>query len=104
MLNFVLEGKIGSNGIASRIREEILSGKILFKDRLPSERVFTEIYSVSRGTVRAALRLLEAEKLIEIRSGSGAFVSYDRSKNIISPIENANPLELIDCFPDFPSS
>ena len=96
MLNFVLEGKIGSNGIASRIREEILSGKISFKDRLPSERVFTEIYSVSRGTVRAALRLLEAEKLIEIRSGSGAFVSYDRSKNIISPIENANPLELID--------
>lgn len=96
MLNYVLEGKIGSSGIASKIREEILTGAIAFRDRLPSERVFTEIYSVSRGTVRAALKHLEAEKLIEIRSGSGAFVSYDRSQNIISPIENANPFELID--------
>ncbi|HMN84389.1 MAG TPA: FadR/GntR family transcriptional regulator [Bauldia sp.] len=44
-------------------------------DRLPSLREFTEALGVSRPSVREGLRALEALGLVEIRHGSGIYVS-----------------------------
>ena len=88
--------KSGARDISIKIRGEILDGKIDFDEKLPSERILAEFYGVSRGTVRAALKNLEKQNYISVKRGSGAFVSFERAKAIVSPVENANPLELID--------
>ncbi len=65
-------------------------------DRLPAERLLAETYSVSRGTIREALHRLSLEGLVEIRAGSGAYVSYSPEVIQDSPIDSARPLELMD--------
>lgn len=63
--------------IISQIQESILQGELKPGDRLPSERNLRDIFKVSRGTLREALRALEQKKLIHIKTGvsGGAFVS-----------------------------
>lgn len=52
-----------------------MSGEFPPSGRLPSEAMLAETYQVSRVTVRSALRSLESQGLIDIRHGSGSFVS-----------------------------
>src|SRR3954471_9329941 len=63
--------------IVGQIRDAISSGGILPGERLPSERDLGVAFGVSRTTLREALRALEAQGVIEIRTGSrgGAFVA-----------------------------
>jgi GntR family transcriptional repressor for pyruvate dehydrogenase complex len=60
-----------------QIQDAILCGELKEGDRLPSERKLGEIFKVSRGTLREALRVLEQKGLITIRTGvrGGAQVS-----------------------------
>ena len=66
-----------SSSIVDQIRAAILGGKLPKGGRLPPERELAEQFSVSRVTVRDALRALEAMGLIEVRVGArgGAFVT-----------------------------
>ncbi len=59
-----------------QIQESILQGRLKAGDKLPSERNLREIFKISRGTLREALRALEQKKLITIKTGvgGGAFV------------------------------
>src|SRR5262245_45477247 len=63
--------------IVGQIREAIASGGLEPGARLPSERELGTTFGVSRTTLREALRALEAQGVIEIRTGSrgGAFVA-----------------------------
>lgn len=63
--------------IASAIRDAIVSGKLIVGDRLPSEAELAEQFSVSRPTVREALKRLAAQSLIRTQRGAfgGAFVN-----------------------------
>jgi GntR family transcriptional repressor for pyruvate dehydrogenase complex len=58
-----------------QIRELISSGALAVGEKLPAEAELSRQLGVSRSSVREALRVLEAEGLIEIRRGSGAFIS-----------------------------
>jgi GntR family transcriptional regulator len=60
--------------LADELRSEIRSGKRTGGTKLPTESEFQADYGVSRTTVRAALRLLEAEGLVVTRKGYGSFV------------------------------
>jgi DNA-binding FadR family transcriptional regulator len=62
--------------VISQIQESILKGKLQTGNRLPSERELSEIFKVSRGTLREALRVLEHKGLITIKTGAkgGAIV------------------------------
>ena len=93
---FKIMKKIGAVDISVKIRNEIRDGVLELNEKLPSERLLAEFYGVSRGTIRSALHNLQHQNLISIKPGSGAFIIYERSKVIVSPMENANPLELID--------
>jgi len=57
--------------IVEQIQEHILSGKLKEGDFLPSERDLQDLFHVSRGTIREALRVLEQKGLIEIKLGVG---------------------------------
>jgi DNA-binding FadR family transcriptional regulator len=56
--------------LADVLRRRVLDGELSPGDRLPSEAGLMTRYQVSRPTVREALRLLEAEELVEVRRGA----------------------------------
>ncbi len=64
------------------IQKQIMSGKIVPGDKLPTERELAENFNVNRATVREALRKLENLDLVEIRHGDGLYVkNYLESGN-----------------------
>lgn len=66
-----------STQIAHKISEAIVTGTLLLDERLPSEKELCERFSVSRPTVREALKRLAAQNLIRTQRGAsgGAFVN-----------------------------
>ncbi len=72
----VKSGK-ASHKIVQSIRKNIFAGKLKSGDRLPPEQVLLESFSVSRQTLREALRVLEIQGFIELRAGAkgGTFVA-----------------------------
>src|SRR5829696_4526303 len=61
--------------VGLRIEEMITSGQLQIGDRLPSEIEMARQFDVHRSTVREALRVLAQRGLIEMRVGSGSYVS-----------------------------
>jgi GntR family transcriptional repressor for pyruvate dehydrogenase complex len=55
--------------IAAVLRREIVEGRLRPGDQLKPERELCEQFAVSRPTLREAIRMLEAQSLIEIRRG-----------------------------------
>ncbi|ACA31703.1 FCD domain-containing protein [Histophilus somni] len=60
--------------IGKILKEEISQGKYKIGDKLPTERNISERFEVSRTIVREAIVMLEVEKIIEVRKGSGIYV------------------------------
>lgn len=62
--------------VAALLRKQVLGGKLLPGDRLPSIETIASTYSVAIVTVRQALALLEEEGLVERRHGRGTFITH----------------------------
>ncbi len=60
--------------VSADLRHALSQGVYAPKDRLPTEAELAERYGVSRPTVRAALRELEALSLVRTQHGVGTFV------------------------------
>lgn len=56
--------------IAGTLRQMIVDGKLVDGDRLPPETELMAHFKISRPTLREAVRVLEAERLVEVRRGS----------------------------------
>ncbi len=71
--------------VKREIKELIASGEFKLGDRLPSEFDLAKKYSVSRMTLREALRALEEEGLLARKQGLGTFVkaTSTRIKSIL---------------------
>jgi DNA-binding transcriptional regulator YhcF (GntR family) len=63
-----------SQQIANQLRAAILTRKLQPGEKLPSQPDLASRYGVARETVKAALRILAADRLIVSRQGSGTFV------------------------------
>ena len=61
--------------VYERLIDQIIEGKREPGAALPSEQALAEEFGVSQGTVRKALNVLTAEKIIERRQGKGSYVS-----------------------------
>jgi GntR family transcriptional regulator len=61
--------------IAEGLIGKIESGELLPGDRLPPERELSEQLGVTRMTLRRALRVLEAQGLVERKHGVGTYIS-----------------------------
>jgi DNA-binding transcriptional regulator YhcF (GntR family) len=66
--------KQASQQIASKLRAAILTRKLAPGERLPSQPDLASRYGVARETVKRALDVLQSERLIVRRQGSGVFV------------------------------
>src|SRR2546428_371248 len=58
--------------VVAQIEGYIIDGRLRPGDRLPGERQLAEDFSVSRASIREALRVLESMHVLRIRTGTGA--------------------------------
>ncbi len=61
--------------VVDRVRALIVDEALAVGDRLPAERMLAERFGTSRAIVSQALRMLSLMGLVEIRPGSGAYVT-----------------------------
>jgi GntR family transcriptional regulator len=61
--------------LADSLRARIMDGEFPPGSRLPSEAGISEEYGLSRVTVRTAIKMLESQGLVDVRHGTGTFVS-----------------------------
>lgn len=62
--------------MAQSLREMIVARNMKPGCKFPSERELMEQFNVSRSTAREAVKLLEAENLVEIRRGKGTYITH----------------------------
>jgi len=60
--------------LAESLRAKIESGELVEGDKLPTEQQLSREHGVSRTVVREAIATLRADRLIEAKQGSGAYV------------------------------
>ena len=73
--------------VAERLAKAIAAGDHKPGDRLPAERDLAEQFDVSRTTIREAIIALEIQGLVEVRVGSGVYVTNARARTKAAPIE-----------------
>ena len=61
--------------IMKKISDMIIAGNMSPGTKLPNETQLADIYSVSRSTIREALKSLKAQNIVIIRQGDGTYVS-----------------------------
>jgi DNA-binding FadR family transcriptional regulator len=66
--------RFASHRIADALRTTISSGACPPGSRIPSYRQLRDTHGVALNTAQAAIRMLAAEGLVEIRAARGAFV------------------------------
>jgi GntR family transcriptional repressor for pyruvate dehydrogenase complex len=95
-------GRFDRTGIADQIiaelRQKILGGSFPSGTRLPTERELAEEYGVSGTTVREAIRALAAMGFVEVRHGSGSYVSAKSDTFAAASIASIVQLENIGTF------
>lgn len=69
--------------IVQELRQLIEQQNIQPGDKLPSERVLTELLQVGRSSVREALRSLELLGLIETKHGGGTFLADSQQNKLV---------------------
>jgi GntR family transcriptional repressor for pyruvate dehydrogenase complex len=84
----------GTGRVAERVIDEICdyidANGLTSGDKLPPERVFIELFGVSRSSLREALRVLSTVGIIDVRHGDGMYVAQTQ------PQAQANTKELFD--------
>jgi GntR family transcriptional repressor for pyruvate dehydrogenase complex len=85
----VVEKKRAYESIVQQVLDLIENGKLKQGDQLPSERELTEIFKVSRTTVREAIRTLESMKLLQSRQGNGTYVLASNEEDLVQPLAAA---------------
>ena len=74
-----------SHRVERQIREAIKAKIFVPGDKLPGELELAEQFGVSRTAIREALRMLVGRGLINIRKGSGIYISEINMENVVDP-------------------
>jgi len=84
--------------VAEEVMRSVAIGLIGAGDRLPNERELAVRCQVSRSTVREALLALELSGVIEVRPGSGCYLTGMgiHSAAVVTPPADSSPRELIE--------
>jgi GntR family transcriptional repressor for pyruvate dehydrogenase complex len=88
--------------IIESLRQDIAQGRLAEGTRLPTERELAKHFGVSQPTIRESVRVLEAMGLVDVRHGSGAYVTgttrefVAKSLETMLQIERVGILDVID--------
>lgn len=91
-----------SDGLAQRIRRSIQMGEYQKGDRLPAIMEMARRFGVGHPTVREALKKLETMGVVDIRHGSGVYVSRSddvlvlASQDYMGTVDKKLLLDLVD--------
>jgi GntR family transcriptional repressor for pyruvate dehydrogenase complex len=72
--------------IVKQIRSLVEKGKLGYGEKLPPERELSEIFKVSRATVREAISSLEMLNLVRRRQGDGTYLMAGRGEDLVQPL------------------
>lgn len=72
--------------VVNQIKEALICGDLKPGDKLPSENVLADKFSVSRTAVREAIKILTAIGAVEIKRGSGTFVVKNLPSYTLEPL------------------
>ncbi len=89
--------------VADEIKTWVVERDLKEGDRLPNEAEMIALFGVSKGTVREALRILEAQGLILTRTGPGGgsfvgVVSAERARSLLANYFYFQKLSLSDIY------
>jgi len=82
--------------VAERLAEVIASGEYPVGSRLPAERKLAERFNVSRPTVREAIIALELAGCVEVKGGSGVYVTSGSSSGLASTELDVGAFEILE--------
>jgi len=82
--------------ISEKLAKSIAEGKYELGQRLPSERELAQAFGVSRPTVREAIIALELDGLVEVRLGSGVYVTNLQPPSGSEGVKDIGPFELLE--------
>ncbi|MCK5843837.1 MAG: GntR family transcriptional regulator [Victivallales bacterium] len=86
------ENRKNYHWLAERFRRRIVDDAWKTSEKIPTERALSDEFSVTRVTIRRALRLLEDEKLIRRVQGSGTYVNPKSGRRIPLMIDYAGSM------------
>jgi len=82
--------------ISQKLAKAIAEGKYDIGQRLPSERELAQTFGISRPTVREAIIALELDGLVEVRLGSGVYVTNRLPPEGKEGAKDIGPFELLE--------
>ena len=95
-----MTAKTESGRLYERVAEDlagrIAAGEYPVGRRLPSERDLAQTHAVSRPTIREAVLALELDGLVEVRLGSGVFVTASVPRGGEAGAMDIGPFELLE--------
>lgn len=68
--------------VVEQLLERIHGGEFAPNQRLPTERELGELFGVSRGVIREAIKVLNSMGVVESRQGSGTYVSDNLAPSV----------------------
>ncbi len=72
--------------IVDKVKNMIEKGRLQSGEKLPGERELSEVFHVSRSSVREALRALESQGYLESRQGDGTYIASKPVESLVSPL------------------
>ena len=82
--------------VAQDLSRKIAAGQYAVGQRLPSERDLAQAYAVSRPTIREAIIALELDGMVEVRLGSGVYVTARLPRGGQAGEMDIGPFELLE--------
>lgn len=78
-----------SDVVFEQLRNNIVSQELAPGSKLPSEKKLSDLFGVSRTSIRAAIQRLASMGLVDTFNGDGTYVRHPDAANLINPIFNA---------------
>ncbi|TRZ58092.1 MAG: FadR family transcriptional regulator [Rhodocyclaceae bacterium] len=90
----VVRGTVAAQ-IFDNLRNQIFAGTLTRGEKLPTERELAVSYGVSGATIREAIGALAAMRLVDVRHGSGSYVTADAESLIGMSLNSMIQIERI---------
>lgn len=84
--------------VGEALMHRVLDGQFNATGKLPSERELATLFDVGRATIRDALVMLEVKGLVEVRQGSGIYISrraYEAQALALSDLPDSRIDEIV---------